>query len=147
MKVDNKLGKNVRHISSDAIDDSDYLFTLGKSTVTTVCKLGGVDCEFLIDSGACLFGYHKWVRNEVSFTAGTNYDPFVEQYGDKEANDMLAVLIIALGFTTRPILGQEQLRTLVQIRSAICRVCCQKEDKCAGDSTSSLLILNIVAVF
>ena len=51
-KVDNKSGKNVRHISSDAIDDSDYLFTLGKSTVTTVCKLGGVDCEFLIDSGA-----------------------------------------------------------------------------------------------
>ena len=25
---------------------------MGKSTVTTVCKLGGVDCEFLIDSGA-----------------------------------------------------------------------------------------------
>ena len=51
-KVDNKLGKNVRYMFSDAIDDSDYLFTLGKSTVTIVCKLGGVDCEFLIDSGA-----------------------------------------------------------------------------------------------
>ena len=39
-------------MSSDATDDSYYLFTLGKSTVTTVCILGGVDCEFLIDIGA-----------------------------------------------------------------------------------------------
>ena len=45
-------GKNVRYMSSDTIDDSVYLFTLIKTTVTTVCKLGGVDCEFLIDSDA-----------------------------------------------------------------------------------------------